>query len=102
VTKSRQLTVLCPDCACRLRVDALTGEVLAHHAARAEPADGKGFEELLAGLDRQRVQAEEVFEREVSAHRDRDRLLEEKFRVALERAAADPDDGPPPSPFDAD
>jgi hypothetical protein len=102
MTESRQLTVLCPDCACRLRVDAATGEVLAHRPAKVEPAGGKGFEELLAGLDQDRAQAEEVFEREVSAHRDRDRLLEEKFRAALERAAADPDDGPPPSPFDAD
>lgn len=33
---------------------------------------------------------------------DRDRLLEEKFRAAMERAAEEPDEGPPKRPFDLD
>ena len=33
---------------------------------------------------------------------DRERLLEEKFRAALQRAEEEPDDGPPPRPFDLD
>lgn len=102
MSESRHLTVLCPDCASRLKVDAVTGEVLSHRPAIVQPAGGRGFEELLASLDQEKTQAEEVFEREVSAHRDRDRLLEEKFQQALQRAAEDPDEGPPPSPFDAD
>ena len=44
----------------------------------------------------------EIFEREVEAHRDRDRLLEERFEEALRKAEEDPDDGPPPRPFDLD
>ncbi len=100
VSESRKLTLRCPGCASHLVLDAATGEVLHHRKAEKEPAGGKGFAELLAGLDKEKAQAEEVFEREVMAHEDRDRLLEEKFRHALERAAKDPDDGPPPSPFD--
>ena len=83
-------------------LDAATGEVLHHRKAQSVPAEGKGFAELMAGLDQEKAEAEEIFEREVTAHEDRDRLLEEKFRHALERAADDPDDGPPPSPFDFD
>ncbi len=81
-------------------LDAATGEVLSHQKVEDPPAGGKEFEELLGDIDRGKAQAEAVFEREVAAHDDRERLLEEKFRRALERAADDPDDGPPPSPFD--
>lgn len=100
MTETRKLTLRCPDCASHLVIDAATGEVLQHRPPKTVPAGGKGFAELLAGLDEEKAQAEEIFEREVTAYEDRDRLLEEKFRSALERAADDPDDGPPPSPFD--
>lgn len=82
-------------------LDAATGEVLFHEKVQDPLAGGKNFEELLDDIDRGKAQAEEVFEREVAAYDDRDRLLEERFRQALERAD-DGDDGPPPSPFDFD
>jgi hypothetical protein len=100
VSEREKLTLRCPDCASHLVIDAATGEVLFHRKPDLPPADGKGFEELLADLDEGKARAEEVFAREVTAHEDRDRLLEEKFRQAVETAAEDPDDGPPPSPFD--
>ncbi len=40
--------------------------------------------------------------REMAALKDRDRLLEEKFEEALKRAEEEPDDAPPPRPFDLD
>ena len=102
LSETRKLSLRCPDCASHLVLDAATGEVLHHQKPDSPPAGGKDFTQLLAALDEEKAQAEEVFEREVTAHEDRDRLLEEKFRQALERAAEDPDDGPPPSPFDFD
>ena len=48
------------------------------------------------------AEAEETFEREVAAMKDRDRLLEEKFREALKRAEEEPEDVPPPRPWDLD
>ena len=66
------------------------------------PAGGKGLDELLEGLDREKEQAEDLFQKEVDAHKDRDRLLAEKFEEAMKRAE-DADDGtPPPRPFDFD
>ena len=100
MAESRKLTLRCPDCASHLVLDAETGEVLYHKKATAPPAGGKKIEELLADLDVQKEQAEDVFAREVAAHEDRERLLEERFRQALKRAEDDPEDGPPPSPFD--
>ncbi|MDH3403030.1 MAG: hypothetical protein OES32_01850 [Acidobacteriota bacterium] len=98
----RKLILRCPDCSSRLVIDGITGEVLFHEKAKTRPAGGKQFEELLADLEREKIQAEEVFAREVAAHEDRERLLEERFRQALARAEESADDGPPPSPFDFD
>lgn len=99
---TRKLAVACPDCGSALTVDAATGEVLAHRAPKRPPAGGRDFDDLLAGLDSDRARAEETFERARAAERDRDRLLEEKFREALKRAEEEPDEGPPRRPFDLD
>lgn len=97
-----RLQVVCPHCSSRLVVDAATGEVLSHQSHREPPAGGKELGELLEGLDREKEQAEDLFQREVEAHKDRDRLLREKFEEAM-KAAEDADDGkPPPRPFDFD
>ena len=97
-----RVQVVCPCCAGRLVVDTATGEVISHQAHKAPPGGGKELDELLEGLDREKEQAEDLFEREVAAHQDRDRLLSEKFDEAM-KAAEDADDGtPPPRPFDFD
>ena len=102
MAEKQRLQVICPDCSSRLVVDTATGEVISHQPAKRPPAGGKQLDELLAGLDREKEQAEDVFEREVKAFEDRDRLLEEKFQEAMKRAE-DADDGtPPPRPFDFD
>ena len=97
-----RIQVICPDCSARLVVDTATGEVISHPSHKAPPAGGKGLDELLEGLDREKEQAEDLFQKEVDAHKDRDRLLAEKFEEAMKRAE-DADDGtPPPRPFDFD
>jgi hypothetical protein len=102
VSETRKLTVRCPDCSSDLVIDAETGEVLSHRKAKQPLAGGKDFDSLLKGLDDDKARAEDVFQREVAAMKDRDRLMEEKFREALRRAEEDPDKGPPPRPFDLD
>lgn len=96
------LQVVCPHCSSRLVVDAATGEVISHRPHEKPPAGGKELGQLLEDLDRDKEQAEDLFQREVDAFKDRDRLLEEKFKEAMKRAE-DADDGtPPPRPFDFD
>ena len=102
MTKTRTLTIRCPDCEAHLVIDAATGEVLSHRAVKQPLAGGKDFDTLLEDLDRDKSEAEEVFAREVAAMKDRDRLLEEKFKQAMERAKEEPDDVPPLRPFDLD
>lgn len=102
MSEPRHLTLRCPECLADLKIDAETGEVIFHRAAKKPPAAGKGFEQLLQELEEEKSQAEEIFEREVAAHKNRDRLLEEKFQEALKRAEESPEDEPPPRPFDLD
>ncbi|MFL6203146.1 MAG: hypothetical protein ACJ76J_28590 [Thermoanaerobaculia bacterium] len=102
MSETRKLTVRCPDCSSDLVIDAETGEVLSHRRAKQPLAGGKDFDSLLKGLDDDKARAEDVFQREVTALKDRDRLLEEKFREAMRRAEEDPDEGPPRRPFDLD
>jgi hypothetical protein len=102
VTETRKITVRCPECNSDLVVDADTGQVLSHRRPKQAPAGGKDFDALLKGLDEDKARAEDVFAREVAALKDRDRLLEEKFREAMRRAEEEPDEGPPPRPFDLD
>lgn len=102
MSETRRLTVRCPDCSSDLVIDAGTGEVLSHRRAKQPPAGGKDFDALLKGLDDDKARAEDVFQREVAAMKDRDRLLEAKFREAMRRAEEDPDEGPPRRPFDLD
>ncbi len=102
MSSAGRLELRCPECKAHLVVDAESGEVLFHKKAKEPPAGGKDFDALLAGLDQEKAQAEEIFEREVQAMKDRDRLLEEKFREAFKRAQEDESEAPPPRPFDLD
>ena len=102
MSETRKLTLKCPECDSELVVDAATGAVLSHRKAKQPIAGGKDFDALLKGLDEDKARAEDVFAREVAAMKDRDRLLEEKFREAMRRAEEEPDEGPPRRPFDLD
>ena len=99
---ARHLPVRCPDCGCDLTVDAATGEVLFHKSPKAPPAGGKDLDSLFADMSAQRSRADEVFEREKAAIKDRERLLDEKFKEAWKRAEEDPTTGKPVRPFDMD
>jgi hypothetical protein len=100
--ETQKLTIRCPDCGSDLVVDSATGEILSHRKAKQPPAGGKSFDDLLQGLGQEKARAEDIFQREVAAIKDRDRLLEEKFKEAMRRAEEDPNQGPPPRPFDLD
>lgn len=102
MAETRKLTVRCPECSSDIVVDAATGEVLSHRKPKQPLAGGKDLDSLLKGLDEDKAKAEDVFQREVAAMKDRDRLLEEKFREAMRRAEEEPDEGPPRRPFDLD
>lgn len=101
-TKDGKLSLVCPDCGSDLVVDVATGEVLFHKKKKGPIAGGKDFDSLFADMDEQKARAEQLFEREQAAQKDRSRLLEEKFDEAFRRASEDEDDDRPVRPFDLD
>ena len=95
-------TVSCPDCGSEMLIDAATGKILNHRSAAKEKSPKADFDSLMAGLESSKSRAENIFRQELSALEDRDRLMEEKFKRALERAEDEDDGQPPVRPWDLD
>lgn len=78
-----KFTLICPCCEATLTIDAGTGALLSHEEKKK--ATGS-FEELAGELNKQKELREQLFAQEMSSMKDRERLLEEKFKEALKRA----------------
>jgi ribosome-associated translation inhibitor RaiA len=83
-----RFTLICPCCEATLTIDAQTGAILSHEE-KAKPV--ASFDEMLKGLDKQKQMREQIFQQELGSQKDRERLLEEKFREAMKRAEKDKD-----------
>lgn len=81
-----KLSIICPCCEANLTIDAQTGAVLAHEEKQKKHGS---FEDLRSELDKQKQLREQLFAQEQQAQKDRERLLEEKFREAMKRAGDD-------------
>lgn len=93
-----KFNVICPCCESNLIIDAQTGAILSHEEKKK--AHGS-FEDLKGELHKQKELRDQLFSQEMSSMKDRERLLEEKFKEALKRA--DPDSGKPfKNPLDLD
>ncbi len=93
-----KFNIICPCCESNLTIDAKTGALLAHE----EKAKKLGsFEDLKNNLDKQKDLRENIFAQEMSSQKDRERILEEKFKEALKRADTD-SDKPFRNPLDLD
>lgn len=98
MTDSTRYTVICPCCETKLTVDAQTGALISHEE-KSKPV--ASFEEMAKDLERQKQVRESIFSQELGSLKDRERLLEEKFRDALKRAEKDKDT-PYRNPLDLD
>lgn len=81
---AKNFEIVCPGCEAMIVVDRLSGEVLLHKAKEV-PVKGS-LESMVAGLESQKSDAARRFEKQLESQKDRSRILEEKFREALERA----------------
>lgn len=93
-----KFSVICPCCEATLTIDAQTGAVLAHEEKEKKLSS---FEDLRGELDKQKALREQLFAQEQQAQKDRERLLEEKFREAMKRAEGETDK-PFKNPLDLD
>ena len=88
MSDSNRFTLVCPCCEAKLTVDAQTGAILSHEEKHKPVA---AFEDMVKDLDKQKQTREQIFAQEMSSHKDRSRLLEEKFQEAMKRADKDKD-----------
>ena len=93
-----RFTVICPCCESTITIDAQTGVIISHEE-KARPV--ASFEELVKGRDKQKQMRDQLFQQELGSMKDRERLLEEKFREAMKRAEKDKDK-PFINPLDVD
>jgi arginyl-tRNA--protein-N-Asp/Glu arginylyltransferase len=82
-----KFTIICPCCEANLTIDAQTGALLAHKEKKKVLGS---FEDLKSNLEKQKEARENIFAQEMSSMKDRERLLEEKFKEAMKRAENEP------------
>ena len=83
-----KFSVICPCCEATLVVDAQTGAILAHEEKKKVHGS---FEDLKGELNKQKELRDQLFSQEMSSMKDRERLLDEKFKEAMKRAEDDKD-----------
>jgi len=77
--------IVCPCCDATIVIDRLSGEVLLHKKKETR-GPGGSLESMVAGLEAQKSAAAKKFDKEIESQKDRARILEERFKEALERA----------------
>ena len=98
MTDTGRFTLICPCCEATLNIDAATGALISHEE-KAKPI--ASFEEMAKGMEKQKQLREQIFAQELGSQKDRERLLEEKFREAMKRAEKDTG-APYKNPLDLD
>jgi uncharacterized Zn finger protein (UPF0148 family) len=93
-----KFAVICPCCEATLTIDAQTGAIVAYEEKKKIHGS---FEDLAGELNKQKELREQLFSQEMSSMKDRERLLEEKFKEALKRADTT-SDTPFKNPLDLD
>ncbi len=77
------LTIICPCCEATLTIDNTSGAIIAADEKKKPTAS---FDALKGELEKQKEIREQLFAQEMSSMKDRERLLDEKFKEALKRA----------------
>lgn len=93
-----KFTLICPCCEAALTIDARTGALLGHEEKKKIHVS---FEDLAGELNKQKELRDQLFAQEMTSMKDRERLLEEKFKEALKKADTD-SDKPFRNPLDLD
>jgi len=83
-----KFSVICPCCEAALTIDAQTGAILAHEEKKKILGS---FEDLKDGLSKQKELRDQLFSQEMSSMKDRERILDEKFKEAMKRAEGEKD-----------
>ncbi len=86
---ANNIEITCPCCEATIVIDRLSGEILLHKAK--ETKSSLSLEAMVSNLDTQKSDAAKRFDKQLESQKDRSRILEERFREAMERAEKDKD-----------
>jgi hypothetical protein len=90
--------IICPCCESLIVIDRVSGEVLLHKPK--ENKSGLSLESMVSNLETQKSEMAKRFEKNLESQKDRSRILEEKFKEAMQRA--EKSDKPLINPMDLD
>jgi len=88
MSSTNKFTIICPCCEATVIVDAVTGAIISHEEKQKPLAS---FEDMAKNLNKAKQTREQILAQEMSSMKDRERLLDEKFREAMKRAEKDKD-----------
>ena len=94
----QNIEVTCPDCQATIVIDRVTGVILLHKPK--ETSGTHSIDSLMSQMSAKKSEMEKRFEKEMESQKDRTRILEEKFKEAVQRA--DKSDKPVRNPLDMD
>lgn len=80
--------ISCPCCDATIVIDAASGQIV-WHKEKAK-ISGLSFEAMVSEVHNRKSEAAKKLERAMEAQKDKSRLLDAKFKEALERAGATP------------
>jgi hypothetical protein len=95
----KNFEITCPCCEATIVIDRLNGEVLLHKA-KEKRGPGGSLEAMVKGLESEKSEAAKRFDRQLESQKDRARILEERFKEAMQRA--EQSDEKFVNPFDLD
>ena len=80
----KDIEVYCPCCDALLVISRETGQVLSHKEKTIKR--DASFEQMVSSVHNAKSELEKRFQKQMESQRDRGKLLDEKFRAAVERA----------------
>ncbi|HEY5609937.1 MAG TPA: 2-nitropropane dioxygenase [Thermoanaerobaculia bacterium] len=80
---AKNFEILCPCCESTIIVDRISGEVLLHK--EKERKNATSIEDMVEQMSAKKSEAEKRFAKELESQKDRSRVLEEKFKEAMQR-----------------
>lgn len=95
---AKNFEVICPCCEAMIVIDRVNGEVLLHKAKEVKTTGS--LESMVSNLEVQKSEAAKRFDKQLESQKDRARILEEKFKEAMQRA--EKSDKPVINPMDLD
>ena len=93
-----KFSIHCPCCEATINIDSATGAIISYEEKKKVLGS---FDALKGHLSKQAELRDQLFSQEMSSQKDRERLLEEKFKEAMKNA--DKETGQPfRNPLDMD